>query len=86
MPETQGQTRARFELTAGRLVRRHLCRIMRSAAWARDLEIDIQEDRGWLSSSFWITVTGSQDGVDDFTSAWEEFREKHGGDEEGADA
>ena len=79
MPETQQQARARFEVSAGRWMRRHLCRTVREAAWERDLEIDIQEDRGWLSSDFWITVTGSQDGVDDFTSAWEEFRNEHEG-------
>lgn len=56
----------RHTFTAGALVRKDVVSYLRQAAWRAEVDLDIQEDRRWLSSRYYYTVRGTSKQVSFF--------------------
>jgi len=53
----------RFPIEAGCGVRRSVRLELRSYCFRRHLECDIQEDRGWLASTYFVVIRGPEDTI-----------------------
>ena len=65
--------RMTFDITAGRMARRDVHRMVRYMAARADVDLTWDEDRGWLSSQFIYTARGNNDAVklfEDLYRAW----------------
>jgi len=60
--------RFKFPLTAGVFVRRGIRRNLRALAFDCDLEMNLQEEKGFIDSLFLVTVWGSEHDVSRFRS------------------
>lgn len=56
--ELSSQASWRIEITAGLLSRGAIRRAIKSLAFEYSLELDLQEDKGWLESLFLLSVRG----------------------------
>ena len=70
----------KFEMSCGRMVRRDVVRKIRSICHRLNLKLYIQEDKGFLDSSFYVTGTGSESAVREFARWFELFLDANGDD------
>ncbi len=55
--------RLRFPVEAGAAIRGTVKRSIMSGAWSHGLEVEVEEDKGFLESVYRFTVTGPDDRV-----------------------
>jgi hypothetical protein len=70
----------RFEIRAGRLTRRAVRRELRALAYAVDVTLSIDEDRGWLSSQYLCEARGTDDAIVEFRDRYLEWLSAVGAD------
>lgn len=68
----------RMPVEAGALVRGQVRRTVESYAWQMGLDIDIKESRGWLESTFLLTVHGPANKLVEFGEAVKRWAQENG--------
>jgi hypothetical protein len=70
------EAEAKGTFCAGVLVRRHIKHGLKQMAFQYDIDLSLEEDKGWLDSWFTFKAIGSESNVKRFTDATNQwFRE-----------